>query len=93
MLLLKASGAAIAAAERKHLSVDAACKAVPDRLQPLFAFLSCSAFGGSFFSRGAAGLSDHRQASDTPQSLRVRSYRTGPFAWRSPSAGSVRAAR
>ncbi len=39
LLYLAFFGAAIAAADRKHLSVDAVRKAVPDRLQPLFAFL------------------------------------------------------
>ena len=43
LLYLAFFGAAIAAAERKHLSVDAVRKAVPDRLQPLFAFLGLGA--------------------------------------------------
>ncbi len=47
LLYLAFFGAAIAAADRKHLSVDAVRKAVPDRLQPLFAFLGLG-FGAVF---------------------------------------------
>jgi TRAP-type C4-dicarboxylate transport system permease small subunit len=39
LLYLAFFGAAIAAANRKHLAVDAVRKGVPDHLQPLFAFL------------------------------------------------------